>query len=343
MIKRVSTIGRGGAHKWSFLAKRNAELFEMTVADRTAAVADEFTDVDLTKHEDGTDLLQPGAWDVRFQGARGTCNAFAAVAAAELFDFHRGGSSAFTPFSEEYLYARTQSIDVQSLGMDPGDEGYDNFEESGATFLGQVRLAIEQGGNCRRDLVKYDPDKEKNFRIRMEDLPADATADAAQPGRKVAKEDFHYGITAEPEIGTGKVWEEGGENGAVAALFARLLKQKIPIVASFAILGRKKKMWDGGRLPKKWGEIEYPKESIANTLTPTGAHAVCLVGMIKKEVGGTADNPGWFLFRNSYGTDRFARLQHKDKTEPIALEKGYGTISAYDVDRYCWEYLARKP
>ena len=68
-------------------------------------------------------------------------------------------------------------------------------------------------------------------------------------------------------------------------------------------------------------------------------HSVCLVGYVKN-CDDDPNNPYTFLFRNSYGTDIFAKDADQFPERLNAGLAGYGIISARDVVQYCWEFLA---
>ena len=282
------------------------------------------------------DLINPDFWRVRDQGRRGTCNAFAVCAAEELWTYHNSDPGKLVDLSEEYLYAKTRAISFDRVGIDISDDDRIRFEQSGATFLKQVQLAIDEHGVCAEEKLRYDPGRPANFVVTR--ITNDAELDAAD--RKVPKQVFVHDVMRKPEVGDNHLWLSNTGNLRTSAILARLIQDGRPVVASFAILEEVGgNAWDSN-LIWDYGEVKYPSDEVAEKLKPIGGHAVCLVGF-RKNPTVSADNPGWFLFRNSYGVDDFAARAKQDEDEPISPAPGYGTISARDVDRYCWEYLAR--
>ena len=96
--------------------------------------------------------------EVKEQGARGTCTAFATTALVEFFNYQED-------LSEEYLFKRIKEIDVK----DYGHTGY-------GAYLRSACKAITQYGTCHEDDAPYDKkaseDSWQDFKIteEMEDM-----------------------------------------------------------------------------------------------------------------------------------------------------------------------------
>lgn len=337
MTLQIENFGAGGATGWVARTPTpkpsNKAIFRGGVP-ATPLDAD-FEDINLTQLDGAADLLSDGLWNVRNQGRRGTCNAFAAVAAEELWAFHNKNRTTITPLSEEFLYAQTRVVPFADVDINLEATAAAKLKASGGTFLAQTGIAIHQTGVCAANLMEYQPDQTVAFYEK--DIPQQAVDDAAS--RNDPPAEFDHNITKRAEVGLHKAWRHELPASRISAVFIDALKNKRPVIASFAILAREDWIWTDDAA-KSFGHVRYPHPQIAAMRRPVAGHAVCLVGMQINEQG-TTENPGWFLFRNSYGVDLFAKEQYRDDLPPIALAPGYGTISAYDVDRYCWEYLIR--
>lgn len=295
-------------------------------------------------------LVGPGSsmnaadWTVRDQGTRGTCNAFAIVAAEELVETNQRG--AMPDLSEEYLYAHLRQnifspLDGAEVNLDAIDQ--DEIEASGATFLISGPTALHKHGVCEERFAIYDKAKQPvNYTLKP--IPAAASENAVQRRRPL--DTFEHDITKDPETGDGRFWANNGTGFAPSALFARKIQEGLPVVASFAILSSPGDQAWTGRRAVRWGIVSYPSDAEAALLEPIGGHTVCLIGVFEDNGAISAfagvESPGYFLFRNSHGTDRFARKTSADGLTLGMPAPGYGVISARDVDRYCWEYLTRR-
>lgn len=284
--------------------------------------------VNVAQTENG-DLIASGDWPVRNQAHRGTCNAFATVAAEELYNWHRNGN--LVNFSEEYLYAATRQQPLVGLTVDAA-----KFEKDGATFLQQVRnalrdapISIVPAGNPPYDT---DPDRKRNFTIEINpNAPAVTTRGWS----------YTHDIFDRPVVSENSKWRHDVLNGKrVSDTFLDQLHNGIPVIASFAVLGGPAAgVWNNAKT-RRSGIVSYPKYSNLkeSERNPTGGHTVCLTGYLP---GNTIGDDGWFVFRNSYGADIFGR-DVADAVGRIAPPaRGYGIISASDVEFYCWEFLYR--
>lgn len=283
-------------------------------------------------------FMDAADWPIRDQGERGTCNAFAIAAAEELVETNQFNR---TPdLSEEYLYALLRKnifAPLNAAGVNLDEIDQDEIVASGGTFLIGALNAFERHGICEESFAVYD----KNMRpvnYALDAIPIGANADAAL--RRRSRNTLEHDITRDPSTGDGRFWVNNSADFAPSARFAKKLQQGLPVVASFAILsGTGKQAWFS-ELALRRGVVEYPGDAQAALLQPIGGHTVCLIGVCEAFEG--PDNPGYFLFRNSYGTDGFAAEAPTDGLENKKPAPGYGMISVRDVDRYCWEYLTRR-
>lgn len=330
MSERVYNLGGGIPPGWSV---QSALANRGTLPDRSIQKT-LFSDKLLVG---AGNFMDPARWVVRDQGVRGTCNAFAIAAAEELVETNQ--TSLMSDLSEEFLYAHLRRNIFEPFGdtnVNLNAIDQDQVIKSGGTFLIGALTVMELHGICVEEHAEYDKDKLPiNYSLDM--IPIEAVLDAAQ--RRRSHGTFDHDITIDPSTGQGRFWNNGGPNFLPSVYFAEKLQQGLPVAASFAILsGIGKDRWFGKR-PTRRGIVEYPGDAQAALLRPIGGHTVCLIGV--RASFEEADNPGYFLFRNSYGEDGFASKAPRDGLSNLRPAPGYGVISARDVDRYCWEYITR--
>lgn len=289
----------------------------------------------LDPRADLSDVLrQKHEWPVRHQHARGTCNAFAVVAAEEVRRFIESGETSYEPLSEEHLYDKAWRMPLTRVPKPPTGIAKKIFERQGGTYLGQVMDVLIQNGLADAADAPYDPDA---LVKPPEQSKVFSGLNAQQVlGRKVEEDQLFHDI-AQEKIDFINQWKKGSPRVSLADFFVRRLADGKPVAAAFPILNEAEYVWTG-EYARTSGHVRYPPDKIAEGKRPVAGHSVCLVGYAKNpdDVG---DNPWTFLFRNSYGTDIFAK--HADQF-PKHLNTGlpgYGIISARDVIRYCWEFL----
>jgi hypothetical protein len=271
-------------------------------------------------------------WRVRNQHARGTCNAFAVVAAEELrrFIVWKG----YTPLSEEYLYEKALRKPPTRVPNPVTGIAADRFKELGGTYLGQLADALIKDGIADAKDVAYKPfapakppDEARVFESSVESIAA---------GRKVEPAELFHDITSEG-VGPKRRWANGTLGPNLVDFFVNQLSKERPVAAAFAILNEAEYVWTG-EYARASGHIRYPTDKIVEGKRPVAGHSVCLVGY-KENLDDVGDNPWTFLFRNSYGTDIFAKDADQFPDRLNTPLPGYGIISARDVKRYCWEFL----
>jgi hypothetical protein len=273
-------------------------------------------------------LVGNGAWPVRNQGHRSTCNAFSVVAAEELWTrLHKGAQYAF---SEELLYKAMRSERLPPV-VDP--QMKDVIEETGTTFLWQAREVIGREGLHDAALAPYV--------LRPSLTPAHVTKITAQGPGKSKDARFVHDMAASPDI-SGKLWVDQSwmGSGTLSDFIYDRLTQRIPVVVALALLeqpGISSFLGPNGRL---FGRVWYPPPAVAQGLSARSGHSVCIVGYRPGPAGGDISS-GTFLFRNSYGTSRFGAHLGRRPSAGLPPGRGYGSISATDLERYCWEFLCR--
>ncbi|MEM8730671.1 MAG: hypothetical protein AAGF79_12200 [Pseudomonadota bacterium] len=285
------------------------------------------------------DLAAPylADWTPRSQGRRGTCTAFAVVAAEELYHARQSGTQSIVPLSEEFLYQRMRLEQfLPELGLE--QEVLDYLKETGATFLDQARQVLQEEGLCRRALIPY-----RSHPL----LPSDYTVDLDAETETAALQDaasrkavFEHNVWANPDgLGKEKPWDDDIGSQTVSEIFRAQLAVGLPVVASVMIVrGSLLNGWDGVHAIR-CGKVLYPSQDALYDRTPVDGHAVCITGYIPSQ-----DNParGWFMFKNSRGQQFATHLERGCPLDhPRAPAVGYGIISTRTIDTYCWEYMYR--
>ncbi|MCB1342873.1 MAG: hypothetical protein KDK24_17755 [Pseudooceanicola sp.] len=276
-------------------------------------------------------------WMIRDQGPRGTCNAFAVVAAEELVRSKRDGHKPFQLFSEEHLYAAMRAIPPDWVGLQANAKSTSFQDRTGTTFLAQAARALTDIGLCRRELMPYRKDRLKAGFV-VKNRPFEADNDAAQR-RLEAREITHNIVEIDAPV-TSQLdirWKTP-LNGTVADLFVAKLKQGLPVVAAFAIVSNGGvNAWFGPEA-RQFGKVRYPSSDRLAGAEAARGHTVCLVGFVPAK---DSASEGWFLIRNSVGRPRFGWEATGTGKMPRALAPGYGYIPVATVNLFCWEYLVR--
>lgn len=285
-------------------------------------------------------LIGNDAWPAVNQDTRGTCNAFATVAAEELTHFIHGPKySSVVSLSEEQFYAAIRAVSFSEIGVELDEETEREYLRNGATFIAQSHIALISSGIAEERLLPYEPHRAINYFV--ENLPDEVVRNAAT--RKVASSAIFHNIveaTRGPLIGLDKTWRVDLDDQPTSEIILDALRNGFPVVAGFAILdGVGWGAWFGPAADD-YGKVSYPYDSYLPGLNRVGGHSVCIVGYTPNDHD-PADNHGWFLFRNSYGATGFSKYWKWDTFAPISPAGGYGHVSARDIDRFCWEYMFR--
>lgn len=281
-------------------------------------------------------------WLPRDQEKRGTCTAFAVAAAEEIWEARRDGSP-IRYLSVEYAYAAMRAhsfADAGITGLEDEPEKEAELLATGATYLSQANLALEETGICEESLVPYRP--ERGVAFVETDISATAHQDAAMQQEKHAP--FVHAIARVrkgPAVGLHQVWDPPLTK-RVSSIFVDALEAGAPVVAAFAILNRGGDNTWQGTAPRLCGVVDYPDDVEVDKSAPVAGHSVCITGFVPPKTDHESDR-GLFIFRNSFGIHDFALDAGRWRCGAWPTEPGYGIISPADVDRFCWEYMYRKP
>lgn len=277
-------------------------------------------------------LIDGPDWPAREQGHRATCNAFAAIAAEEAQGFLKTGK--LTRLSEEYLYRATRAQPLPEKDNPWTEAEKQEIEDSGATFLSQVRVAMAEVGLHLDHGPPYDthPKLPANHVIGTPRDPGKVTLIDDEYGHDIAKsKDFDHKV----EFVTGLPDSESSLTG----LFLKQLERERPVVASFPLFETVGMDAFTGPNAQLRGLVGFPDPALATRYGAVSGHTVCLLGFVSGGSPNVLD--GQFLCRNSYGRSRFNSLADRDETGRAPKWPGYGYIPAADVEVFCWEYLYR--
>jgi C1A family cysteine protease len=242
--------------------------------------------------------LHVASWDVRDQGSRGTCVAHAMAACREHLAFQNGAAPGSVDQSEQFLFwaAKTQ-------GGDPsGDDG---------TMFEFAQAALNVEGVCEEAHWRYD-----GTAIVGDVTHAATTGMPTDPIRAHAKTYKH----------AARHYQAGGKAADVLHQLrtGHAVGLSVPVYADPLVLSRNN--WNTSVARQYGVVIDPPAVSV-----PVNAHAVCLVGYAPDS---NAPGGGWFIFRNSWGSDWASRAPSPRRYAP---QPGYGQISVAYVDDFTWE------
>lgn len=257
-------------------------------------------------------------WTPRDQRARGTCTAFGAAAAMELFLARQGRRE---DLSEQFLYHRMR---VAQPGLGQGVPG----EETGATRLAQAGAVLKGDGICPEHMAPYHNALPPGVPLEGQAPTAEALAQAALLRHPA----FRHDLLTDGPAGFG--------NRPLSDLFVDLLAQGSPVAVGLPVFEHEsgETNWTLTRALTS-GVVPCPDDAGAPELRMLmdGGHVVCLTGFQPDP-----DEPrgGWFIFRNSWGADFGTSVYGPPRPGPRIPARGFGAMSATYVDKYVWEYLA---
>lgn len=330
-----ATGGCGVVDGWSLTAACSCASHRMCGLRETDAAA--WEPVDLLDHPALTDHAR--RWPARNQGHRSTCNAFAVVAAEELWHWRQTGSLA--PLSEELLYRdmRARPVPLTDPAMTPDQIAAKTARAAaeGTTFLSQARDVLAAADLRPAADGPYEDDRglRKNHVTARPATPATGGTGAQA---------WLHNIARDGDILGDVDWlrPKPGKPFAVSSFFHDRLSEGRPVVASFALpqgVGIGAFIGAEGRFA---GLVSYPPADVLmrRDAQPVAGHSVCLLGFRPAPDGRIAE--GRFLFRNSLGPVRQSAFAGRRGAGDLPAAPGYGWISVQDVETWCWEFLCRR-
>jgi len=284
------------------------------------------------------DLRSMRLWPVRDQRPWPSCIGFAMAACVELQSARQlPGVTPPQRFSARYLYRLARKGVITSAKIQqPAYQGGGLKQIDSAAILNVQGAAQES--LCRDYFEPADEaDNIQGWNAALNPITADAIADGKTRRFSVDGFDFPDYQSRPPGLARHVYdWLKEGQPVAVSiAGFTDPLKPTGNIWYD-------QSFWNSGLLP-----LPPPTHIVGK-----GGHAVCVVGYLRSVPGisspvfpGYKSFPGFFLFRNSWGANDFARQSPLAK-EPKGdwdFPKGYGLIPAALMEYFVWEYGIVKP
>ncbi len=266
-------------------------------------------------------------WPPRDQFGRGTCVAFATLAAVEL---HRALRDDMPPerLSEQFLHERM--IKAHKLSASEAES-----LPEGGVLLRQALKALEQDGVIGSDHAPYRPIAVEVSRSDDEDA-----SELLALGNRITSR--AYGTIGAPEDLDPERIDPIQPGQQTAQKILDFLKQGLPVAIGVPLFQHSSGLTNWV-LPAtmRSGIVLCPDDAQPPPLTGPRAdgHVVCITGFLP-----ASSDPlgGWFVFRNSWGLE-FGSHSVFDAGKPTAGLRGFGLISATHVNNYCWEYLVPIP
>lgn len=245
-------------------------------------------------------IIQALTTPVRDQGHRGTCVAHAVVACLETHFSH-------SDLSEQFKYWAAKK------------HGNDPFPDEEGTWLRCARNALESHGVCEEFLWPYDPNP----------LPGNETQEIS--GTAPSMTAMHDAVTR--TLNSANYQDTSRIKSGKADLLAQELAQG-PVAVSLPVFVDTLTKADNWNWTGAWdyGHVLDPTQfSVVD-----GGHAIC---MCEYHPSTAAPGGGWFVFKNSWGTQDWSRGGQTPPQDHPAWQAGYGYLSAAYVDEYLWEFL----
>lgn len=237
---------------------------------------------------------------VRDQGQRATCVAHAVVACLEEYFPHPN-------LSEQFKYWAAKK------------HGDDPFPDEEGTWLRCAKNALESHGVCDESLWQYNPNP----------IPGNETQEIS--GTDPSTTAIHD--AAIRKLNTAIYRDTSRMNSGKASLLAQELN-KGPVAAALPFFvdlmtGASNWSWTGAW---DYGHVLDPTQfSVVD-----GGHAICVC---EYHPSTAAPGDGWFVFKNSWGTQQWSDGSNSPPQGHPKWKAGYGYLSAAYVDEYLWEFL----
>jgi C1A family cysteine protease len=237
---------------------------------------------------------------VRDQGQRATCVAHSVVACVEEYLSH-------PDLSEQFSYWATKK------------HGGDPFPNKEGTCLQYANIALMSHGVCGETLWQYNPSPIPGNETQetLGNPSSPAISDATQ--RKISA--IGYRDTSHLSNGKASMLTQKLNNGPVAAA--------IPV---FVDLISRFDNWNWFGAQDHGHVLDPPQFSVVD-----GGHAICIC---EYHPSPAAPGGGWFVFKNSWGTQQWNNGSNPPPSGHPRCKAGYGYLSVAYVDEYLWEILS---
>lgn len=266
-------------------------------------------------------------WPPRDQFGRGTCVAFATLAAVEL---HRALRDDMPPerLSEQFLHDRMTTAHILP-------EAEAAHLPQGGVLLRQALHALEEDGVVRSELAPYKP-------VAASANGSDGARVAALLAMGTRIECRAYGTIGSPQSLDPARIDQIHPGQMTAQRILDFLKLGLPVAIGVPLF-QHPNGHSNWVLPAalRSGVVQCPDDAHAPPLEGPRAdgHVVCITGFVPVPADPLG---GWFVFRNSWGLDFASHSTTAAKNLTAGL-RGFGLISATHVNNYCWEYLVPVP
>lgn len=309
---------------------------EATAAVYVAAVETNYVNQPVVRSlpKEKLDLREKLVWPVRDQRPWPSCMGFAVAAGLELQMARKDKKLAPDRLSARFLYRLGRGDVVASpKRILPAYQGGGLKQADVAQILKQSGAAPES--LCRDYLEKADiADSEQEWKKVVHDISTAAKKAARKNKRTLTGDDYPNYEKRPPGLARKTFdWLKNGK-----AVVVSLAGSADPLMPNGNIW-HAENFWNTGVL-----RVPEPHHIVG-----LAGHAVCVVGylpqvpgLISAQYPGYIDNkklPGFFLFRNSWGVEYFAR------NSPLAPQpggdwdfpRGYGLIPAAVIEYFTWE------
>ncbi|MCZ8280547.1 MAG: hypothetical protein O9313_19650 [Acetobacteraceae bacterium] len=309
---------------------------EATAAVYVAAVETNYVNHPVVRSlpKEKLDLREKLVWPVRDQRPWPSCMGFAVAAGLELQMARKDKKLAPDRLSARFLYRLGRGDVVASpKRILPAYQGGGLKQADVAQILKQSGAAPES--LCRDYLEKADiADSEQEWKKVVHDISTAAKKAARKNKRTLTGDDYPNYEKRPPGLARKTFdWLKNGK-----AVVVSLAGSADPLMPNGNIW-HAENFWNTGVL-----RVPEPHHIVG-----LAGHAVCVVGylpqvpgLISAQYPGYIDNkklPGFFLFRNSWGVEYFAR------NSPLAPQpggdwdfpRGYGLIPAAVIEYFTWE------
>lgn len=241
-------------------------------------------------------------WPVRDQMARGTCVAFALAACRESHDLVISGNYALD-LSEQFLYWATKQRDPNR-----SNEG---------TFLRFGAEALEHEGICEMNDWPY------SGNLNLSNITHEAPGVDPSPTAFSNAGKWRYAART-------RTASNVGSTGNAQTVLSLLHQFQRPVAITLPVF------YDPvtGQGNNWQTPTAFSYGIVSNNppgALPLKGHAVCVIGFVQDW---TEPTGGYFIFRNSWGSDW---ATHAPSTYSYSPAVGYGQVPATYVDRQVWE------
>lgn len=264
-------------------------------------------------------------WPPRDQYGRGTCVAFGAIAAIELFRSIRDDMPP-ERLSEQFLHERMLSTHTLS------QKELDALPEGGV-LLRQAWQVIEEDGLIGAHAAPYKPTI-----LGLNETgptPSQEVLDTAKADRFTCHSYGRVGVVEGLDHNRVDFFQPGDRTAEKLLAF---LQKGMPVAVGVPLFLHSSGLTNW-TLPSALnsGVVYCPEDANAPALEGPrkDGHVICLTGFLPSD-----DEPmgGWFTFRNSWGLEFAAAVSSMNDSRNSG-KRGNGLISATHLNEYCWEYL----